>query len=281
MTTFQIIKNFNEYYEYDEQKRIHIKEFVEEEQYELNMKFKNKKLWCSKISEMLKSYCDYWGLDDVKNKDIKKYLDFIYNDKNTLYKKMIEDENKNRGTGAGGKKTNMNGKTFEDKTSNYNYLIENEFEKVKINNTKFGYYLYKKNDDCEIYYCKQTGLKSLLKDKFSLNIFRVPDEAYIIIKNNGEKILIIIEQKNQNTEGSVETKLWAAPSLKREYELALDEEFKVFYTFIFNEFYQNKIKSEDKKWKILKQIFEENNINYFYGEEQEYFKKFNDWLNNL
>jgi hypothetical protein len=279
---YQIIEFFNDFFGYDDLKKKHTKEFLKIEEYDCNLKIKSLDDWYSQLTKLIKSYCNYWAMDDITNKQIKEFLYYIYKKKYHIYNKMLnENENKNRGTGAGGKNTNMNGKNFEDRTSNYDNLIKDNFQKIKINDTKFGYYLYKKNDDCEIYYCKQSGLKSLLKEKFSLTIFRVPDEAYIIIKNNGEKFLVIIEQKNQNGEGSVETKLWAAPALKREYEISLKEQFRVYYTFIFNIFYENKIKSDVIKYKILLKIFLENNINYFYGEEEDYFNKFNEWLNKI
>jgi len=52
-----------------------------------------------------------------------------------------------------------------------------------------------------------------------VHVFRVPDESYVISLNI--TVVKILEKKTQSVEGSVETKLWAAPSLKREYELVL------------------------------------------------------------
>jgi hypothetical protein len=115
----------------------------------------------------------------------------------------------NKGTGAGGKNTNIYGKKFEDKTNNENKLIDDGFIKESYSKTKYGYYLYK-----TIYFTLQNGLKLFIKSKYDIDIFRCPDEAYIIK---------ILEKKEQNVEGSVETKLWSSPSLKREYELILGE----------------------------------------------------------
>ena len=115
----------------------------------------------------------------------------------------------NTGTGAGGKNTNIYGKKFEDKTNNENKLIDDGFIKESYSKTKYGYYLYK-----TIYFTLQNGLKLFIKSKYDIDIFRCPDEAYIIK---------ILEKKEQNVEGSVETKLWSSPSLKREYELILGE----------------------------------------------------------
>ena len=39
----------------------------------------------------------------------------------------------NKGTGAGGANTNLNGKKFEDKTNNIPRLFENGYEKIILN----------------------------------------------------------------------------------------------------------------------------------------------------
>lgn len=54
-----------------------------------------------------------------------------------------------------------------------------------------------------------------MKNNYNINLFRNPDEAYIIKYNTGKKIIKILEKKEQHIEGSVETKLWSGPSLKR------------------------------------------------------------------
>jgi hypothetical protein len=53
--------------------------------------------------------------------------------------KIVEDNDdliKNKGTGAGGKNTNKNGKSFENITDIETKLIENKYEKKKIDKTK-------------------------------------------------------------------------------------------------------------------------------------------------
>lgn len=75
-----------------------------------------------------------------------------------------------------------------------------------------------------------------MKNKYNIELFRYPDEAYIIEYNTGKKIIKILEKKNQNVEGSVETKLWSGPSLKREYKLILKDNLEVHYGFCVNDF---------------------------------------------
>jgi hypothetical protein len=194
--------------------------------------------------------------------------------------KKNDDLIKNKGTGAGGKNTNKNGKSFENITDIETKLIENKYEKKKIDKTKYGYYLYKNIDNNKIIYVSQNGLKLYIKEKFNIELFRNPDEAYIIEKN-GKYIIKILEKKAQNVEGSVETKLWSGPALKREYEIIMGNNFVIEYAFCVSKFLQEKIISDDKKYKVLKQILDESNINIFYGEDCNYFDKIYEWINNF
>ena len=197
--------------------------------------------------------------------------------------KIIEENDnliKNKGTGAGGKNTNKNGKSFENITDIESKLIENKYEKKKRDKTKYGYYLYKNIDNNKIIYVSQNGLKIYIKQKFNIELFRNPDEAYIIEKN-GKYIIKILEKKAQNVEGSVETKLWSGPALKREYEIIMGNDFVIEYAFCVSKFLQEKIISNDNKYKILKQILEESKINIFFGEDSNYFDKIYEWINNF
>lgn len=188
----------------------------------------------------------------------------------------------NKGTGAGGANTNYYGKKFEEKTNNYIRLlergyIENSFttnqkkvyERVK---RPQDYFLSKEFDDKTIIFVLQNGLKKYLKNKYSIEIFRCPDEAYIIEYNTGKKIIKIIEKKEQNVSGSVETKLWASPSLKREYELVLGNEFEVEYCLCVNFYLQNLLLSNNNKYVILNKILVENKINILFGDDDNYFE---------
>ena len=188
----------------------------------------------------------------------------------------------NKGTGAGGANTNCYGKKFEDKTNNQNRLLEmgyikNSYTKSKKTN---DYYLVKTFEDKTIVFVLQNGLKTYMKYKYNIDMFRCPDEAYIIEYTSGKKVIKIIEKKEQNVEGSVETKLWAGPSLKREYELILDNEFEVHYGFSVNNFLKKKLTSKDKKYTILDTILQENNIVVFFGDDENYFQTIDIWFNN-
>jgi hypothetical protein len=124
----------------------------------------------------------------------------------------------------------------------------------------------------------QGGLKKYCKEKYNIELFRCSDEAYIIEYTNGMKAIKILEKKEQNVEGSVETKLWAGPALKREYELVLGDEFKVDYGLCISSFLQNKFISSDNKWIILNKILREHNIAVLFGDDKNYFETLDNWV---
>jgi len=190
----------------------------------------------------------------------------------------------NNGTGAGGSNTNYYGKIFEEKTNNESKLLEQGYiKKSFLNNSKniYDYYLEKEFEDKIIIFVLQYGLKKYIKNKYNIDLFRCPDEAYIIEYKNGNKIIKILEKKEQNVNGSVETKLWSCPSLKREYELVLlENNIKIEYYLCVNNFLKNKLISNDKKYMILNIILNENDIKVLFGEDENYFILLNNWINN-
>jgi len=217
----------------------------------------------------------------------------INNQENTEYKKIKNIEhidtkfipetlNTNQGTGAGGTNTNYYGKKFEEKTDNEKRLIDMGFVKKYIKNKqkeKTHDYLSKSYEDKTVVFAMQSGLKKYIKNKYNIDIFRCPDESYIIEYNNGKKIIKILEKKEQRVEGSVETKLWSSPSLKREYELVLGNEFEVHYGLCVSDFLKKKFISNEKKYNILNTILNENNISVLFGEDYNYFYTIDKWLN--
>jgi hypothetical protein len=196
---------------------------------------------------------------------------------------------KNKGTGAGGANTNINGLSFENKTSIENKLLENNFTKIIINNkNKYGYY-FEYNDvenNNKIIYLTQNGFKLYFKEKYNINVYKQPDEAFIIISANNYNIKIL-EKKNQNVDGSVEDKLKTGYFNKREYEKMIKKEvenkkidfnFTISYAFCISAFLQNKFNSMLPKYNIIKEIMMEDGINIFYGEETNYFNQLLEWI---
>jgi hypothetical protein len=186
----------------------------------------------------------------------------------------------NKGTGAGGANTNKNGKKFEEKTSNRERLLEMGFiENVTQKYNQRFVYFNKRMEEYSIVFLEQGDLQKYIKHNYNLDLFRNPDEAYIIEYNDGRKVIKILEKKTQNVEGSAETKLWSGPSLKREYEIVL-EEFEVEYCFCVSEFLQKKILSNDKKYVILNTILQESNIQVLFGDDENYFDILDKWITN-
>ena len=190
----------------------------------------------------------------------------------------------NRGTGAGGENTNINGKSFEDKTSNEPYLISVGYIRHKIpgKTGKYDYYLENITDFGSIVYLTQGGLKSYIKWKFGINIERYPDEAYLIRIGDDNYILKILEKKNQNVAGSVNTKLYAAGGLKDEYEDYFETipKFKVQYGFCLSTYLEKEYNDEiSLKSKSLRKYLTKHNVPVFFGDRDDYFEKVNEWIN--
>lgn len=192
----------------------------------------------------------------------------------------------NRGTGAGGANTNATGKEFEKATDNSMFLLEQGFEKLNIvdktckSKTKPKYIcgMSKKYECKEIFFVCQQAFKQFMKQKYNIEVCRFPDEAYVIEYPDGKKCLKVIEMKNQNREGSVIDKLLCGPSYKREYELSLDDTWDVDYSLCVSSFLQKQLSSKKKKFRLWNQIFKENDIPIFFGNEKNYINKINKWI---
>lgn len=202
---------------------------------------------------------------------------------------------------SGGANTNVNGKKFEIKTMN-DYIINNGIltnisysnigkkltpTKKKVAPNELYYILSINNADynCDLLYFCQSAFKTYMKIHYGIELFRHPDEAYIIINKRvpifTEEITIkILEKKNQNSEGSCETKLWASPSLKEEYSIMFSNAgliIKIEYGLCINQFFQDKMKNS-LKYKILAQILAKHNIQVLYGDAQNYIEQLNNWI---
>ena len=199
----------------------------------------------------------------------------IYNNMETLSTVIV-----NKGTGAGGANTNLNGKNFEAKTSNEHRLLVQGFQKTYMDKKeqKNNFYLEKVFPNGKLVFVQQSGLKKYMKQYNNLDIFRCPDEAYIWFPLGDMPVLKILEKKEQQTAGSVDTKLLSGPAFKREYELALEGKFKIEYAYCLNEYFNKEFTSDSKKYKILGQILSENNIPTLFGDNEDYFGKLDAWI---
>jgi len=188
----------------------------------------------------------------------------------------------NRGTGAGGANTNINGKSFEEKTSNEQRLLSAGFIKKKIPGYKGknAYYLVKEMSPTEsITYLTQGGLKAYFEHFFKKEMCRQPDEAYLF-RTGTTYTLKVLEKKNQNTTGSVDTKLLAGPGFIEEYQILLSEMFTVRYGFCISAFLKKDYVSDTVKYKALRTINERHGIKVLYGDDANYYETLDAWINS-
>jgi hypothetical protein len=191
-------------------------------------------------------------------------------------------EIQNRGTGAGGANTNVNGKSFEHKTENESRLLLSGFERNTIPGctSKYGYYLVKTVSPTEsITYLTQGGLKAYFAHFFKKDMCRSPDEAYLF-RNGDTYTLKILEKKNQNTEGSVDTKLLAGPGFIDEYEFLLGETFTIHYAFCISSFLKKNYISECQKSKALRHHHAKHCITVLFGDDDDYYETLDAWINS-
>lgn len=196
----------------------------------------------------------------------------------------------NKGTKAGGKNTNINGLAFEIKTSIENKLLKNNFNKIiMFEKTKYGYYFEYKTENKKIIYLTQTGFKIFFKKEFNIDVYKHPDEAFLIFYDN-KYYIKILEKKNQNVDGSIEDKLKTGDFNKREYQLMIKKsmekqnlhyEFIISYAFCISKFLQDKFLSNQNKYNIIKQLMDEDNIKIFYGQDENYFDLLFEWINTI
>jgi hypothetical protein len=185
---------------------------------------------------------------------------------------------------TGGFNANYYGKKFEEKTNNQKVLSELGYEKYSFNKkskSESNIFFVKKFDNKNITFVQQSGLKKFMKNNYNIDLFRYPDEAYIIEYSDGKKMVKILEKKEQNVDGSIETKLWAGQSIKREYEIVFGDVFNISYAFCVNNFLKNKITSNEKKYKILNKILIESCITVLFGDDKDYYISLYNWINNL
>lgn len=196
-------------------------------------------------------------------------------------------ETHNKGTGAGGSKTNHNGNAFEMKTDNEPRLILNGYVRKDIpgnKNKKTKYYYEKIDAKRTIHYVKKKAFEKYMFKFHQKKPCREPDEAYIVIDNSTGNITIkILEKKNQNRDGSVEDKLLNGHYFKFDeypHPRCLGDKFQVEYAFCISAFLKKKYNSDKPKWEIIKESNQKYNIPVLFGDDDDYFSKLDEWINS-
>lgn len=188
----------------------------------------------------------------------------------------------NRGTGAGGANTNASGKPFEKKTENESRLLANGFVRKSIPGYKGknDFYLEKMESPTKgVIYLTQGGLKSYFAHFFKKEMFRCPDEAYLF-RDGDSYTLKVLEKKNQNVAGSVDTKLLAGPGFLEEYQLCLGVAFRIRYAFCISDFLKKEYISDALKYEILRKINEKHGIAVLFGDDENYYSTLDSWLSS-
>jgi hypothetical protein len=235
---------------------------------------------------MSKSIVDEYGLIELSKRFDKcvNLLNDMPKENVEVIKNMDTSQNIhiNKGTGAGGANTNVNGKSFENKTENESRLLSNGFIRKNIPdcNTKYGFYLIKEISSTEsIIYLTQGGLKAYFFHYFKKEMCRSPDEAYLF-RNGDTYTLKILEKKNQNTAGSVDTKLLAGKGFIDEYEFLLGENFTVRYAFCISAYLKKDYITDSVKSKALRYINKKYGIAVLYGDDDNYYEMLDTWINS-
>jgi len=110
-----------------------------------------------------------------------------------------------------------------------------------------------------------------MKYNISEHISREPDEVFLIERESKIPIMIIIEKKNQNTDGSVIDKFGAVDYYITQYAKYYGEYFKIKYIFVISEFLEKKFNEAKKNIKDLKEYLEDKNVKLLYGDNEDYF----------
>jgi len=186
----------------------------------------------------------------------------------------------NHGTGAGGANTNINGLAFEEKTNNYARLLTNGFVRKQIPGYrgKYSFFLEKiLAPTASIIFLTQGGLKEYFAHFHQKELFRNPDEAYLF-RTGDSYTLKILEKKNQNAAGSVDSKLLLGSKFIEEYKWCLGEGFSVKYAFCVSDFLKKEYLSEQRKYQFLRENNAIHGVEVMFGDDTDYFTKLDAWI---
>lgn len=177
----------------------------------------------------------------------------------------------NRGTGAGGSNTNVNGLSYEDKTNLNTLLSEVSYTKKKQFKTiKFNGYPNELIDvsKSNLYkYMNSIGEKSSLQPAAGC---KNPDEAYI---DNNKKIVFIIEKKFQQTSGSVDEKIQTGPFKKLHYSQQFPN-YKIYYIYCLSDWFKR------TEYNSVLDYNKQNEIVIFWGNDEDYKSKIIEFICN-
>jgi hypothetical protein len=174
----------------------------------------------------------------------------------------------NKGTGAGGSKTNTNGLPYEELTE-----LKTHYEIKK--NKKYGNEIvFNKNKDTPFIATKQSKVFKYMDEHMNKSINRAhgckrPDECFI---NETTKKIFIIEKKIQHSGGSVCEKIQSGGFKKKHYN-KLFPDYDAIYIYCLCDWFKLNCKAE------LEDL-EEINIPVFWGSSETYKEDLIDFIIN-
>lgn len=175
---------------------------------------------------------------------------------------------KNKGTGAGGANTNLNGLPYEKLTelkTEYNILHSCKY---------YNLIQFKNNEDVQLKCTKQNNLFKTMKEQVNLEVEKAhgcknPDESFI---NEEKKIIFIIEKKFQQVTGSVCEKI-QTPDFKLWQYRRTFPNYQIVYIYCLSDWFRTNCKAE-------LEYLSYKNIPVFWGSEETYKNKIVDFLVN-
>ena len=192
--------------------------------------------------------------------DKRKPAFIIEDDDNVETVKIV-----NKGTGAGGANTNVNGLSYEDKTNLeplYTVLKTEKIDKkTELKTIKFPNY------EISLINANKSKLYKYLKGINEKNTTlqpaagcKEPDEAYI---DNVRKTIFIIEKKFQQTEGSVDEKIQTGPFKKFHYSQQFPN-YKIHYIYCLSDWFKR------AEYTSVLDYLLNNDIPIFWGNDENY-----------
>ena len=192
--------------------------------------------------------------------DKRKPAFIIEDDDNVETTKIV-----NKGTGAGGANTNVNGLSYEDKTNLetlYTVLKTEKIDKkTELKTIKFPNY------EISLINANKSKLYKYLKSINEKNTTlqpaagcKEPDEAYI---DNVRKTIFIIEKKFQQTEGSVDEKIQTGPFKKFHYSQQFPN-YKIHYIYCLSDWFKR------AEYTSVLDYLLNNDIPIFWGNDENY-----------
>ena len=164
---------------------------------------------------------------------------------------------KNKGTGAGGKNTNKNGLSYEEKTDLTDRIT------ILENNKFFSKIIFNSNKKCFIK-TQQANLFKYMNNEINTDIKKAhgcknPDECYI---DEELKNIFIIEKKFQQCGGSVCEKI-QTPDFKLWQYSRTFPNYNIIYIYCLSDWFKQNCKAE-------LEYLDFKNIRYFWGNSEFY-----------